>query len=231
MRQLGVFLVVAALAGLAGCTDNPEPQVTQTSTMAPSPSPAQSPVTSPDASATPSPSPSAAPLATAIGNLFESGVGFTVEATQTAESSTDAAGNVVTYDAINVVDGDPATAWRKKSEDWAGTDYLLFTFDTPVKLTEVGLIPGYAKKDPSSGTDRFTQNHRLSYVVWEFSDGTSWQQQLDSTEPTMQTVPVAATVTWVRLGGLSTAWDEDPPATRDYLAISDVTLVGVPVQP
>src|SRR5690606_40842109 len=70
------------------------------------------------------------------------------------------AGNPVSYDAINVTDGDPSTAWRKSSEDWSYDDYILITFDEPVKLTTVGLIPGYAKVDPGSGTDRFFQNHR-----------------------------------------------------------------------
>ena len=218
-----MWVGVLAMMALAGCTGDPAPVVTQVVTDASSAS-AEAP------SPTPSPSPSpvvSAGLATPV-DLFASGVGFTVAATQTADSSTDADGKPVSYDAINVTDGDPATAWRKSSADWSGDDYILITFDEPVKLTQVGLIPGYAKIDPSSGTDRFTQNHRLAWATWTFSDGSTWEQEFVS-KPTMQTVPVAGEVTWVRVGGFWWAdWDETPPATRDFLAISDVSLVGAP---
>ena len=96
-------------------------------------------------------------------------------ATKTADSSTDAAGNAVSCDAVNVTDSDASTAWRKSAEDWSYDDYLLITFDQPVMLTQVGLIPGYAKVDPSSGTDRFTQNHRLAHACWTLSDGSTWE--------------------------------------------------------
>ena len=43
----------------------------------------------------------------------------------------------------------------------------------------------------------------------------------------MQTIPLAGTVTWVRVGCLYSRWDEQPAATRDYLAISDVSLAGL----
>jgi hypothetical protein len=184
------------------------------------------------ASPSPSASPSASPSPTVEealppGNLFDGRVGFAASATKTADSSTDAAGNAVSYDAINVTDGDPETAWRKSTEDWSGDDYILITFDEPVKLTELGLIPGYAKTDPTSGTDRFKQNWRLRWVYWTLSDGTEWEQELEDS-PTMQTIPVASEVTWVRLGGLYPGypeWDETPPA-RDFLAISDITVNG-----
>lgn len=218
MRHLGAVVGVVALLALAGCTGDPDPVITTIVTVPP---PASA-----DAQA---PSASAQPTATEGGNLLGSGVGFTVAATQTAESSTDAAGVSVSYDAENIADGDPATAWRKASGEWRYEDYILITFDAPVTLTEVGLIPGYAKIDPTTGTDRFLQNHRLASVLWTFSDGSTWTQEFDD-EPTMQSIPVAGEVTWVRIGQLWQRWDEEPAATRDYLAISDVSLVGAPVE-
>ena len=171
------------------------------------------------------PAPSASPTVADPGSLFTADVGFAVAATKTADSSNDAAGNPVSYNAINLTDGDPSTAWRKATGEWSADDYILITFDHPVMLTQVGLIPGYAKIDPKTGTDRFLQNHRLQYVTWALSDGSTWEQEFVD-EPTMQTIPVAGTVTWVRVGSLSTRSDEQPAATRDYLAISDVSLIG-----
>ncbi len=220
MKPWGAAVAAMTLLVLAGCTGSPAPVVTQVLTEAPTQA---AEVTSPS----PSPSPSFTPEATTPGNLFTSGVGFNVSATKTADSSTDAAGNPVSYDAINVTDGDPSTAWRKANDDWSYSDYILVTFDEPVQLTQVGLIPGYAKIDPDSGTDRFIQNHRLRVVNWLFSDGTSWRQELED-EPTTQTIPVAGTVTWVRLTEFFWRWDEEPAATRDYVAISDVSLIGKP---
>ena len=162
-------------------------------------------------------------------SIFRADVGFTVAATKTAESSNDASGATVTYAASNIADDDPATAWRKSTNDWTSDDYILISFDQPIALTEVGLIPGYAKIDPESGTDRFVQNHRLASVVWYFSDGSTWQQEFED-EPTMQSIPVSGTVTWVRLGDVVQRQDEEPAATRDYLAISDVSLVGAAAQ-
>ena len=160
-------------------------------------------------------------------SLLDGRVGVTVTATQTAEGSTDSEGNVVTYEAANVVDGDPGTAWRMPFNDWDWDDYILITFDEPVTITELGLIPGYAKVDPASGADRFMQNHRICRATWQSSDGTYWSQNFEQ-KPDMQWVPVAGTVTWIRLGNLDSCWylnDEEKPA-RDFIAISDIDVRG-----
>lgn len=139
-------------------------------------------------------------------------------ASATAPSSTDEAGNAVTYKVENVLDGDPTTAWRV-SGDGAGIQ-IVFDFGGAVHLTELGLIPGYAKVDPS-GTDRFVQNRRLVTVQWDFADGTVLNQTfLD--EPTMQTLPADITTTWARLTVISTTED----GGRDFTPISDVWFEG-----
>lgn len=219
MNIRGVALVFATVLVLSACGSDPAPKVTVTASASEAPAPVSSP------SPSPSPSPSeAAPLPP--GNLFDGRVGFTITATKTADESTDASGNPVSYDAANIADADPGTAWRKPTDGWGDADYLLITFDEPVRLTEVGLIPGYAKKDPATGTDRFTQNYRLAQVRWKFSDGSEWTQSFED-KPTMQTIPVSGEVTWVRIAYMSVGyprWPDEP--ARKYIAISDVTITG-----
>ena len=76
----------------------------------------------------------------------------------------------------NVLDHNPATAWRCDAP--ATGQRLTFTFDAPTHFTSVGLIGGYVKVDPLTGVDRFPQNHRVRQVRWTFSDGTSVTQDL-----------------------------------------------------
>ncbi|WP_062529778.1 NADase-type glycan-binding domain-containing protein [Demequina rhizosphaerae] len=201
---------------LTGCTGEPQPVVTVTVTAEPT------------AAAEAEPSPTLAPAAAESGDVFESGVGYTITATQTADESTDAAGNAVSYDPMNIADGDPDTAWRKSAEDWSGDDYLLVTFDEPMTVSRVGLVNGYAKVDASSGTDRYLQNHRLCWATFELSDGSAWSIELDTEDRTMQSIPVAGTVDWVRITDLYYCGTEDPEATRDFIAISDVEIIGKP---
>ncbi|WP_062299174.1 NADase-type glycan-binding domain-containing protein [Demequina maris] len=216
LRGAALLAASVSVLALAGCTGEPQPVVTVTVTAEPT------------TAAEPAPTDTPAVVSSEPGNLFESGVGYTITATQTADESTDAAGNAVSYDAVNIADGDPATAWRKSSDDWSGDDYLLVTFDQPVTLTSAGLINGYAKVDKASGTDRYVQNHRLCWATFELSDGSEWSIELDTDDRAMQSVPVAGTVEWVRITDLYYCGTEEPEATRDFVAISDVELIGKP---
>jgi hypothetical protein len=94
-----------------------------------------------------------------------------------APSSVDAAGNPVSYPATNVYDGDLTTAWRCNG-DGVGQSITL-TLSDEVEIGEVGIVPGYAKTDPSSGVDRYAENNRLTRVRWIFSDGSEVVQKLD----------------------------------------------------
>ena len=146
-------------------------------------------------------------------------VSMWASATDTAHDSVDDAGTPVSYPADNVLDGDPATAWRAPGDGNGVT--LEVTFATPVVLTQVGLIPGYAKLDPSTGFDRFPQNRRIVSVRWEFSDGSSAVQTFDDA-PTMQRVSVSALADWARITILETTDD----GGRDFTPISDIGLWG-----
>jgi hypothetical protein len=142
----------------------------------------------------------------------------TVDASGAALDSTDAAGNTVTFDAFNAVDGDPTTAWRVPGD--GVNDHLVLTFDRPVHVAGIGMIPGYAKIDPVDGADRFAQNRRVSSAQFEFSDG----QLLDvdfTDQPQLQTVTVGVETTQL------TMWiTASTPAPRDFTAVSELEVYG-----
>ncbi len=142
-----------------------------------------------------------------------------VVASAVAPDSEDDAGRPVSYAATNIVDHDPATAWRMPG-DGTGAQITL-TFDTPVRLTSVGLIPGYAKVDPSTGQDRFTQNRRITAVTWQVAGQPDIRQEFTD-EARLQSLPVdesASEITLVIDGTRA-------PGDRDFTAISDVELQG-----
>jgi len=63
----------------------------------------------------------------------------------TATSSTDFDGNVVRYDARNMLDGVPSTCWRMPGDGSGET--ITVKLPDATRLTSVGLINGYAKTD------------------------------------------------------------------------------------
>ena len=91
-------------------------------------------------------------------------------------------------------------------------------------VTEVGLIPGYDKVDPTDGTDRFTEERRIRRVTWTFDDGVSQSQTfVDSRE--LQVIPIPAVLTTtIRV----TIEETTPHGGRDFTAVSDVEVRGVP---
>jgi hypothetical protein len=145
----------------------------------------------------------------------------TVEASQTSGTSKNSCGDVTSYDAPLVQDGDKATAWRVKGDGTGQT--LTLTLAGPTRLTEVGLLPGYAKFDECSGSDRFVQMRRVTAVTWTFDDG-STVDQLFQEQPEVQSVPVDVTTRRVviEIKGVT----KNPKI--DATPISEVRLLGVP---
>jgi hypothetical protein len=147
-----------------------------------------------------------------------------IEVPTTSTPAPDAAGNQITYEKDNLVDGDPATAWRMDGDGRGAV--LRFTFDQPVRLSQVGLINGYAKTDPTDGTDRYAQMRRITHVTWTFDDGRTMRQALQDGVRTEQLADVPdLTVRSVTLRIDATA---RPPRKRglDYTPISEVYLMG-----
>lgn len=144
-----------------------------------------------------------------------------VSADCTAAPSTDAAGRRVTYVPGNAIDRKVQTAWR-----CAGTavgEKLTLRIVDGADITEVGLIPGYAKTDPESGADRYAENNRITKVRWTFGDDVSFVQRLDpdpsSRAVQLMRVPRTNTDT-VTLEILSVA-----PGPRNTTAISEIAVV------
>lgn len=140
----------------------------------------------------------------------------------TAPPSVDGQGRRVTFTAGNMVDADPSTSWRMAGD--GGGAVVTLVFDAPVTVTEVGLVNGYAKKDPPH--DWYAGNRRITEVVWVFDDGTEVEQDLDE-ERTLQTTPVdAVETTTVELRIVEVTAPGSGPDARDYTAISDVRITG-----
>ncbi|WP_432513407.1 NADase-type glycan-binding domain-containing protein [Kineococcus sp. SYSU DK001] len=131
---------------------------------------APSPSAAPATASAPAPVPPAEPAANAPAPTATYPVGPVVPTGATAPStspdSADAAGRTTGYDVENVLDGSPSTAWRTEGDATGST--LTFTFDGTVRLTEVGLVNGFAKVDPYDGTDRYEQGRRITAVTWTF---------------------------------------------------------------
>jgi hypothetical protein len=141
-------------------------------------------------------------------------------ASSTAPEGRDAAGNPVRYSASNVVDGNPQTAWRAPGDGRGVTLYL--DMRGSVHLTEVGLLPGYAKVDPTNGINRFYENRRVVKVRWHFSDGTTIDQAFTD-KARIQRIPVDVTTTSVKIEIIAT---RPGHPDFDYSPISEVSLLG-----
>ncbi len=145
-----------------------------------------------------------------------------IAAPESAPNGRDSAGNPTTYGTDHLVDGDPSTAWRMIG-DGAGSE-LTFTFDTPHLVSTVGLINGYAKRDPSSGYDRYVQERRITAVTWAFDEDTV-AQQLSPTNRGLQrlALPTPVTTTTVSIHIEATTGYAQP---YDFTAISEVQIDG-----
>lgn len=151
-----------------------------------------------------------------------------VTAPQVAPATTDLDGQLVAYDARQMLDATPATAWRMAGD--ATGETITFTLRQPATIRRVGLINGYAKQVPSGASlvNWYPNNRRITAVEWAFDDGTVIRQDLrEKTKLQRLTVdPVTTSTVQLRLLGVT------PPGAgalgRDYTAISDVLIAGTP---
>jgi hypothetical protein len=144
-------------------------------------------------------------------------------ASDAAPPSQDTQGNTTTYDAANIADGRPETAWRVPG-DGVGQAITLI-FDAPILLNEVRILPGYAKIDAATGIDRFVQNRRVKRVRLELSNGTHFEASLRDV-PELQPIAVEPIVTmFVRIVVLETTAPSGNDG-RDFTPMSEVVTVG-----
>lgn len=155
----------------------------------------------------------------------------TAEAPRSDADSVDiSTGEPTTYEAGNMVDGDPETAWRVTGD--ASGETLTFTFDEPVTLTSVGLVNGYAKTSvDGSGTefDLYAGSRRVLEVQWVLDGETVIDQTLSDGERGLQRIDTGAVeVTVVELRLVEVSAPGTGPAARNKTAISEVSLEGYP---
>ena len=136
-------------------------------------------------------------------------------------NSTEADGTPIVFGPGNVLDRNPATAWRCEAGE---PQTLSFTFDGPTHLTSVGLIGGYVKVDPLTGVDRFPQNRRVKQVRWTFSDGSTVVQDLADSR-SMQTINVNVTTTSATMEVLAT-YPQGGPDPRNAVPVAEVQFVS-----
>ena len=153
----------------------------------------------------------------------------TAEVPATAAPGTDFDGNVVRYDARNMLDGVPTTCWRMPGDGSGETITLELAEET--ELTRVGLINGYSKTDTDASgqtLDWYVGNRRVLAVEWVFDDGSVVTQDLDETRRLQGTDIEPVTTSTVQLRLVTVTPPGQGPSRRDYTAISDVTVVGTP---
>lgn len=148
-------------------------------------------------------------------------------------SATDANGtdectppNNTAFPASNLFDGDVSTAWRVNGNGTGAT--VTVDLGETVALSNIGLIPGYAKRDPCSGVDRFPQGYRIASVTYTFDDG-SVEQQSFADSPTMQSIPVDVTTSRVLVtitGVREPRFPVGSEERREKTAISEMSFFG-----
>lgn len=159
---------------------------------------------------------------TGVGKVRELARGATFEVPGTAPPTTDLDGNLVAYEASQMGDGNPATAWRTAGDATGQT--ITVTLPEPGVVTRVGLVNGYAKQ--IAGVSWYPNNRRTVAVSWGFDDGTSVEQTFAERPgmqrmavPPVETATVTITFTTVTPPGLGSLG-------RDYTAISEVSIKG-----
>jgi hypothetical protein len=227
----------AATSEQAGSSPSAEPPGSATPTVVktapagiddPAPSGASTGVeTAPASNEEPEPRPSPPPTATveaAVPPAAAAGpparlLPVAVTASSAAPPGVDSSGSEIRYEPELAVDGDPSTAWRTPGD--GVNEALVITLDTARRVTELGLLPGYAKIDPFDGSNRFLENRRVRRARFSFSDGSALEVTYAEV-PVVQYIDVDVVTTTVAVEVLETTTN---PA-RDFTAISEVEIVG-----
>lgn len=152
-----------------------------------SPKPAKSTTTTSTVAPTTVPPTTVAPTTQPLAPAAGAPAIAAVTPSATRPSSTDACGEPTFYSPANLLDGQPDTAWMVSGAGIGATVRIDFT--QPTNVSQVGLIPGYAKQDPCSGSNRFFDLRRVRKVSWSFNTGIVVEQDFVE-DPTLQTIGV-----------------------------------------
>jgi hypothetical protein len=102
----------------------------------------------------------------------------------------------LTYDAGNLLDGDPTTAWSQAGSEGdqpAVGSWVAFDLPQPTDVTLVGIVNGYVKSDKA-----YTENARPRTVVISSDDGTRVRASLEdirTKQDVTVNLPRASTIT------------------------------------
>lgn len=144
-----------------------------------------------------------------------------VSASDVRAGSTDSCGAPTSYEPDLAVDGVRETAWMTPGNG-VGTS-LTIVLAEPSIVSEVGLVPGYDKVDPCTGTDRFEELRRVTAVRWTFDDGTSIVQDLDPTR-VEQTTSLELPVVSSRITMTIVSTTEPGVDRLDHTPVSEVVV-------
>lgn len=144
-----------------------------------------------------------------------------VSASEVRSDSRDSCGAPTSYQPSNAVDSVRETAWMAPGDGVGAV--LTIELAEPSVVSEVGLVPGYDKSDPCTGTDRFNELRRVTAVRWTFDDSTSIDQELSPT-PDLQTISLELPVVTSRVS-MTILGTTEPGDTRlDHAPVSEVTI-------
>ncbi len=159
---------------------------------------------------------------TGVGTPVQLVEGATFAVEGTAPPTTDFDGNLVAYEASQMGDGDPTTAWR--TDGAAEGQEIRVTLPQEAVVSRVGMVNGYAKQ--VAGVDWYPNNRRILSVTWTFDDGSSVEQTF-AERPAMQRLevtPVQTSTVVITINAVT------PPGAgdlgRDYTAVSEVAITG-----
>ncbi len=201
------------------------PQGTPGAVVVPSASGSTTPGSSAPSTPSPEPAPTpSAPSGSPGGLPRNVAASALISVPGTAPNGVDAAGHVTSYAAENLVDDDPTTAWRVRGDATGGE--IVFDLGFPARILAVGLVNGYAKVDPASGADRYTQERRVTRVSWLFPDGTVVPQSLADDTRILQAVRVPSDPTVDRVVLRIDGTTEPGVRAYDYTALSSVDIEG-----
>lgn len=161
------------------------------------------------------------PAAPAIAERSLLGDAWIARASGWADDGVDACGSKTTYYPEHVLDGRGATAWRVPGSGRGA--FIVIELESEFAITEVGLIPGYAKVDGCDGLDRFFQNRRIEEVRWEI-DGTAYTQTFDPARASLQLARFDSPVVADRI--VLEIVEATSHGGRDFAAISDIEIRG-----
>lgn len=138
-------------------------------------------------------------------------------------------------------------AWLCKRVNGLDLNVLNITFDKPMVITSITIVPGFNYVAPD-GRDEWARHRLVTGVTWRMG-GAVYPQEITPTRtgvtkqfPSVITQEMSMTVTGstrpplggggLKGGGIAGAGDADDPSKIDeHTAVSSITITGYPVDP